>query len=328
MTQPVDAGYALALLRLLLDDASVDLDDLDWVMVRQVAAAEHVAVRLAERFTRRGDPIPPAFIEAAGRGFRRAQRLVHLAGQLGQACERLAVPHAFLKLAAHYPDAGADLDLLVEDTDVAIDASLLRGLRAEPRTRGFEERLAGRRTYVIDGEVVDIHHRRLGRMGEHTALAQVVLRRRRALRLDDVHCVVPTDEDQLLLLALPRSLSRPRFRLADVYWSIRTLRAGRLDWAYLVSATRGLAAVPALGAYLDYINDLHSLIVAQPEPGISVRRLRYPPPRVAGQLYLQQVGQKLATHDWPGAARLCLSPVAAIATRLARPKRRSGGSHG
>ena len=177
---------AWAVLRLLLDDPRFDADDLDWTLVRAVAERAGVIVRVADTIVRRGEELPPRLAESAAVACTHTQRVLEIVDQLGAACRRLGIAHAFLKTAERYPDTGRDIDLLIAEPtrNGAIDAAILRSLPAAPRKRSWRNRLAGSCTYAAaNGIVVDIWHGRLGLLGEHARYARSVARHRESLAI-------------------------------------------------------------------------------------------------------------------------------------------------
>jgi putative nucleotidyltransferase-like protein len=312
-----DTLEAAGALRMLLDDPRLDPDDLDWTALRRAAVAGGVIVRLADRFARRGETVPPAFGAAAVHARTRAEQMVMLVDRIGAACRRHGVAHAFLKITERYPDAGSDLDLLVEPRSADVDHLLLHELPATPRPRGLRDRLTGATTYqVAGGLLLDIHHGRLGQFGERAGYAQTLLGRVRDASLPGVTCRAPVAEDHLLVQALHQVYTRPTFRLADAYWTITVLRHGNLRWEVLLETARGLAFLPGLEAYVRYMDRVHHRLFATQASG----GLRFPDTRLAGRLYLRQVRAAVAARDWGAAARLCSLPVFA-AEALWRRKR-------
>src|SRR5438105_1343098 len=177
---------AWAVLRLLVDDPRFDPDDLDWTLVRAVAERAGVIVRIADTIVRRGEELPPRLAESAAVACTHTQRVLEIVDQLGAACRRLGIAHAFLKTAERYPDTGRDIDLLIAEPtrDGAVDAAILRSLPAAPRKRSWRSRLAGSCTYAAaSGIVIDIWHGRLGLLGEHARYARLLLERARPMAL-------------------------------------------------------------------------------------------------------------------------------------------------
>ena len=324
-----EAAQADQALRLLLDDPRADADDLDWSVVRRVAQRHAVLVRLVESTARRDAPLPDPTRAAAGRARERTRNILDLAAQVGRVCQSHGIEHVFLKVVQQYPDPGRDLDLLIGDGWPLLDRQL-RVLGAERRRRRLTDRLASSVTYRLPGAtaLLDVHVGRLGRLGEQTAFAEQLLRRRQHVTLGDVRCAVPAREDQLLLHALQQVHGRRMLRLSDVYWTIAAIRAGDLDWDAVLATARACDLVPGLSCHLSYVDQIHRRLFDAPLlPPALERRLapgawgsvryrdgayRFAAARVGGRLYLRQFGAALRARRWRAAGRHLLLPLVAV----------------
>ncbi|HWC72350.1 MAG TPA: nucleotidyltransferase family protein [Gemmatimonadales bacterium] len=319
---PVDQ-HRLVILRLLLDDPRLDLAELDWAAVRTIAEHTGVIVRVADAVARRrgGEPLPPHLAESAARACGRTQRVLEIVDQLGAACTRQGIAHAVLKTAERYPDTGRDIDLLI--SAARRDTPILRSLPAIARRRTWRHRIAGSSTFTAaHGIVIDIWHGRLGSLGEHARFARLLLERARPVAVGVTSFVAPTPEDHLLLIAAQQMFTRPALRLADVYWTIATLKDRQLNWDYLFATALSMGIGAALGTYLRYVNRLYAHAFDRPLLADHVTTRfegsvhdaeRFPAPRIAARHYLQQIGATLESGRWHSAARLSLLPVVAAA---------------
>src|SRR5438105_774668 len=336
---------AWAVLRLLLDDPRFDADDLDWTLVRAVAERAGVIVRIADTIVRRGEELPPRLAESAAVACTHTQRVLEIVDQLGAACRRLGIAHAFLKTAERYPDTGRDIDLLIAEPtrNGAIDAAILRSLPAAPRKRSWRSRLAGSCTYAAaSGIVIDIWHGRLGLLGEHARYARLLLERARPMALGMTTCVAPSAEDNLLLIDTQQVYARPAFRLADVYWTIRMLqnRGGSLNWDYVfATAVSGLLSPHAYPAAFRCRH--HAWLVSQ-----ALALSRCQPKTHRRSVGTRPLDAGAVAHLARGARRLCAasrgdarpllsrsvggapsqgrSRIAGVAAELARRRKRRG----
>jgi hypothetical protein len=121
-----------------------------------------------------------------------------------------------------------------------------------------------------------------------------------------------------------------------VYWAIGALRRyDQLNWDYVFATALSMGMLPAVGAYLEYIDQMHLRLFNQlllPE-GV-LRRFdargdrawvgqdrdgRFPRAGIARRLYVKQVQASLEGGRWHSAARLCLLPIVAALT--AEPRR-------
>jgi hypothetical protein len=324
----------------LSDEPLVDMTGFDWSDVRAVAERHHLMVRLRESFERRGIPVSDRFEEAARRQQRRAKRIHALAQQIGEACERLEVRHAFLKLGERHPDAGRDIDVLIGSRDPNIDAQLLDRIPAIARTRRLDHRLAGTSLFTVptyDTEI-DVHHRRLGRLGEHTREADLLLRRRRVITLGSAAFYVPSREDELLLRALTQFARLPCLRLSDVHETIRVVKSGTLDWHTIVAEADATGLLPSLSCHLHYVDEIHRQVFERPLLDELIRGLllhgswgpvvwrnggyRFSAARVSGPIQVQQLRTHARRGDWSATGRTLLLPLVAAAAAWRRFKRR------
>ena len=321
----------MAVLRLLLDDPSLDADHVDWTLMREIAERSGVIVRVADTLLRRGEELPPRLSQSAAVASARTQHVLEIVDQLGAACRRLGIRHAFLKTAERYPDTGRDIDLLIGEPVGRVDAAIFRSFPAAPRKCSWRNRLAGSRTFAAaHGIVIDIRHGRVGMLGEHARYARLLLERACLAALGNTTCLAPSPEDNLLLIATQQVYTRPRLRLADVFWTIRTLQTRALNWDYVFATALSMGMVAAVGTYLQYIEGIHARIFDRTliDPAVLLRfegsraeqTTRFPPadPRAAARLYLQQFGATLESGRWHSAARLSLLPVVAVAALAAR----------
>jgi thymidylate kinase len=320
-------------LRLLLDPG-VDPDEIDWADLRPVAERGGVIVRLADALQERGEALPSRFAAAAAKACTRTQQVLEIVDRLGERCVQLGIQHAFLKTAERYPDTGRDVDLLVAETSPRADRAILAALPAALRARGasLRNRLAGSRTYdAAHGIVVDIAHGRLGKFGEQARFARLVLANAAPAPVGPTSFVVPAAADHFLLLATQQVYTRPALRLADVYGAIVMLRRPEpLNWDYVFATALAMGMVPAVGAYLEYIDRMYVRTLNRPllddrlldrfqsrhraGPGQDIRFPRIP---VARRLYLSQLHATIEAGRWHSAARLSLMPVIA-GLRLSR----------
>jgi hypothetical protein len=326
-----DAQMRTAALSLLLGSERVDPDEIDWADLRPVAERGGVIVRLADALVARGEELPQQFAVAASDACQRTQRTLEIVDRLAARCNRLGIPHAFLKLADHYPDSGRDIDLLVGATSPKVDRAILADLPAAPSAPSWRNRVAGSRVYAAAyGILIDIQHGRLGQFGEQARFARLLLDRARLVPVGPTALRAPSVADHFLLLATQRVYTRPALRLADVYGAIATLRRpDALNWDYVFATALTMGTVPAVGAYLDYVNRMHARLFTRPLVTADVldrfqlalpsaargvvgeRDGRFPRPAVARQIFVRQVQATVEAGRWHSAARLSLLPLIA-----------------
>lgn len=331
-----------ALLRLLLGDPRIDPDDLDWSAVLPLAQKHRLVMRLTAWFALRGEPAPEPFRLLAAQAEERHRVLLDLMARIGERCGRLGVPHAFLKASQQYPDLGRDLELLIPADSPELD-TVINGRCGSSVRRRSGAFLTGTTACAIPNAtgVLQIHHGRIGRLGEHTRFAAQLMERSRPLPLGDVVCYSPSPEDALLLQVLSRFYRKPALRLRDVLWAITTIRSG-LDWDQLLETARATGLLPGLSRYLEAVDRIHEDLLGKPLLTHDVCRRfatahdtapQYAndtfaiPAGVTAPLYFRQFLSDVASRDWGAAGRLALLPFVAAAAgyrRLAHP--RAGGA--
>ena len=326
---PPERALADLLLRLLLGDRRVMPGETQWGPLLVMAKANRVLLRLEARLHQHPARPPLAFVQAVTDARSRAQSVLGLVARIGATGEQRELPHVFLNVAQEYPDVAGELDLLVLGRSPAVDARLLDHIPALPGRRGLRGRFAGRITYAMPEHEsnLHVHHGRLGSLGELSRFAELVLRRRRCVRLGTAACFVPSAEDQLLNQAVCHGAFRRALPLGEAYTTMALVRGG-LNWAPLVAAAEATGLLPALSRHLTYADQIHREVMATPllEPATGGRLLRRswgevtfrrgayrpPMPRIRGSLYLEQMRASVATGDWAAIARLCLLPIAAL----------------
>lgn len=335
-------AYASRLLRLLLEIAPAPAWDdqggtatLDWDVLLEVARANAVLVRAAERLAARGVAVPERFAAAVARERQRIRAALELMGEVGRACEARGIAFLFPKALQDYPDFGDDVDLLVLPRSRHVDRGIVAGLHTTAVTRDIGEILAGATTYLAAGcpTPLDVQHGRLGMVGEYGTFPQVLVQHARPGGVDGIALAVPLVEDQLVLQGMQRIAGRLRIALGDIVFTIATARRPELDWDYVIATARRHGALPGLSCYLGFVDQIHRDVFWRPLLPPTVQgslmlhgwgraeyrggAYRFPLVRVNGRLCWYQFRQRIAAGDWAGAGRLCLVPVVAGA-RLAR----------
>jgi hypothetical protein len=338
MIAPDQSRVAAFLLRVIVDQDVVPDDRTDWSGLLGVAQSNGVLIRAMERLDQLGAEPPPFVAEAVARERQRAATIRELMRTVDATLTAHGVAHVFLTRLDRHPDAGRDVDVLLLDRAPNADAELLDGLRATPLPRQVVDRIAGAARYQIAGCELDLHHGRLGAVGEDTACARLLVRRARRRRVDDVEFFAPSPEDFMVLQGMRRVYARRGIRLADVVSTIRAVRRDGLDWDEVGATADRCGVLAGLHCYLGYVEQIHRAVFTAPLlPTALVRAFhlggwgrvvfrngsyRFPTLRVGGWLYLCKLGIKLARGSWDAAGRLCLIPLLGAAAgmrRMARP---------
>ena len=328
-----EPAHAEQTLRLLLErSAPPPSRGMDWELWGRIAQRNRVLVRLAERLSDLDHAAPPAFTEAAKREGERARAFHNAVRRVDAACVRWSIPHVFLKVTRHYPDAGGDVDMLVP-RGTPVDERFISDLQATPRRRGLGERLAGSSGFLVDGDVVfDVHHGRLGLCGEQRALAEFLLERGRPVEVGGATIRSLSPNDEVLLQGAQLVSGRRSFRMTEVIYTISTIRAQRLDWDELLRSAERLGVLAGLSCYLTYVARIHYPLFGHALlPDTVARRLssrawgdvkfrdgefHFPRVTVGARVYLGQLATDLIARRWGSAARVSVMSVAAVAAAL------------
>ena len=334
MRETRETPLALRALQLLLDDARPEAD-VPWDDLALLARRHGVLIRLAGRFERLGIRPAAVFETAVARERRRVAAMIDLMRRVGDACASGDIDFIFPKALHLYPDMGGDLDLLVLSHSTAVDRVILRHLPAALLERDLRHRVANVTVYHVEGfpSILDIHHGRLGVLGEYRALPALLLQHRQPASVGGLPCFVPSREDQVLLQGLERVPGRRSLRLADVVFAHAALRPG-LDWNYVLRTARALGGVHTLSCYLSYVDQVYqrcfagSLVPPEVRSELALKGwgrvscgsagLQFPALRANALIYLRQFDAMMESWNWSGAGRLLLLPVVAAAAGWAR----------
>jgi hypothetical protein len=325
---------AAAILQLLLDQSSqlFEMGEMGWHELLDVAARNCLLVRATEQLRELGSFPPTFFSEAEKRERQRAQGQIELIRTISQVCSASGLEFIFPKAFRHYPDMGRDLDLFVLTRPEKVEALLVEALNASPLKKNFWNRLDGSVCYKIAGceSPLDIHHRRLGSLGEHGSFLEIILRNSKEIRIAGGKFLTPSPEDQMILQAMQRVYGRRYIRVSDIVSSISSIRKDDLDWDYLIKTTNQLGIFHGLCCYLSYVNQIHSEVFRSDLLSSELRNVlildgwgkvefedpyyTFPNIRVAGWLYSKKLQAALLSGDFDVASRLCMTPLAAIAS--------------
>jgi hypothetical protein len=335
MIHTAEQRHAALAMRLLLDQGGSPAPGttIDWRLLLALAERNTVLVRLAARLDQAGLQPPAFFTTAVERERERAQKACTVMRLVGERCARAGVEHLFPTAWQHFPDVGGDLDLLVSSREPGVDAIILEGTGAVLRARDLRDRLAGTALYWLreSGLALDVHHGRLGLVGEHDSYPAGLVQRRRRVQAGE-EFFAPAPEDQVILQGMTRVAGRRSFRLADVIATVTIVRGQRLDWSYVVNVSRDLGLLPGLGCYLGYVNQIHDALYDRPlfppdaRHGLTLDgwgsvtfragRYSFPTLRVRNRLYWRQLAAAARAGEWRVASRLCLVPAMVVACSL------------
>jgi hypothetical protein len=309
--------------------------DAEWDLVLRLSTANAVLLRVAARLRELAVEPPRRFRGTAAQEHLRIRNAMDLMRALGRRCTDLGVAFLFPKSFQHYPDMGRDIDLLVLARPVGGDAALLGDLPWSRKATTVGNRLASTTEYSIRGvgSPLEIHHGRLGDLGEHARYPAALLARSATASIDGEQVRVPSPEDQLLLQGMQKVYARRSIRIADVVHAVLVLQRHDLDWDYLEGAAKRLGVYHGLSCYLSYVEQAHrgalgaELLSAERRERLTLDgwgpvafvdgRYRFAALPVSCRLYAHELASKLLAAHWGSVGRFCLLPLAAVAR--ARP---------
>ena len=229
---------------------------------------------------------------------------------------------------------GHDVDLFVLDRSRRVDQLLRQRIGAVPGAGSLVHRVAGKLTYVVPGYVspVEVHHGRLGLLGEHAAYPALLARRRQPLDVDSVRTWIPSREDQLVVQVLQRIYAHLSLRLSDVLHTVVIVRHPTFDWDYAVATARRIGILHGLCCYLGYVGEVYQRSagtrLAWPDVrGLAMPRWAghpqfrgdhygFPRGRVLARVYGAKLLSDLKALDWRGVGKLLLLVAIAVVVGL------------
>lgn len=338
MTRASDWRPVVAVLRLAIDGPGAAEPDRDagWRPALTAARAGGVLLRVVDALLAAGERLPDELEPAVRAERERAACVLRQVAAVSQACESAGIAYVLPKAFAHLPDVGSDIDLLVSSRP-AEDARIVAGLRATAVRGDVRHRLEGSTVYRLDGcpAPLDVHHGRLGAVGEHAALSAMLLRDARRVVVGGVASMAPPPEQSLVVHALGSVYGRFALRLSDVVHAVALVRAGALDW-HAVAGLAARAGVRAgVGCHLAYVDQVHRVAYGRPLLGdasagrllpldgwgaVELRGGAFPVPvaRAATRLHACRVAAAIGSNRWGVVCRLSLLPVLGVAAATRR----------
>jgi len=312
----------------------------DWDRFREFARRNVILVRGHDVLEREGVPVEEGFAEAVAPERRRIERTVRFIAELGAMCGRHDIEFVFTKAFQHYPDMGHDVDLLVLDRSNRIDSLVGQSFKSVRGADSLINRVAGKTSWEVEGEPtpLEVHHGRLGHVGEHNVYPGILFRRRAQVQIAGITTCVPSPEDQLIVQVLQRIYAHLSLRVSDVVHTARLL-GHDMDWDYIVETTRQIGVFGGLCCYLRSVDEICQGLGERAVRVETWRHLgqsgwgnirlgrwhyRFPVVRVCGRLYGEKLARDLASADWASAGRLLLLPPLAVAAAGRAVLRRAG----
>jgi hypothetical protein len=266
------------------------------------------------------------------------QRIQNALTFLHHICSELedgGCPTTVMKSLDHWPDLGNDLDLFTTADERRVIHVMLNRMGAHIEPRSWGDRLANKWNFAIPGlpESVEVHAKRLGQTGEHTAMAKRFVSRRIPKTLMNLTFLVPAPEESLIVATLQRMYRHFYFRVCDIANTTALLESGELDFDELRGAADLGGIWPGVATYLkvvcDYVCEYRGSAPTLPREVTSAARfggevihvrgkfLRVPILPNGVDLYTRQVTHVALRGDVAATLRLSLLPYLASAAAVA-----------
>ena len=235
-----------------------------------LADANHVVVRafrvVAEQATN-GSTLAQWATDVVAKETQRIQNALTFLHHICSELENGACPTAVMKSLEHWPDLGNDLDLYTTADERRVVHIMLNQMGAHIEPRSWGDRLANKWNFAVPGlpESVEVHAKRLGQTGEHTAMAKRFVSRRVPRTLLGLTFLVPAPEESLIVATLQRMYRHFYFRVCDIANTAALLESGELDFNELKRAADLGGIWAGVATYLkivcDYVREYRGLLL-------------------------------------------------------------------
>ncbi len=240
-----------------------------------------------------------------------------------------------MKSLDHWPDLGNDLDLYSTADEKLVAKVMSEKFQAHTEPRSWGDRLANKWNFQIPGlpEAVEVHAKRLGQTGEHTALARRFVTRRVQKTVEGMTFYVPAPEERIIVATLQRMYRHFYFRVCDIVNTKNLVESGTIDYVELKKAADLGGIWPGVCSYLritsDYVKQYRGTGLDLPEEVLNAapfggekvfvkgRFIRVPIMPQGADLYTRQVTSAAFRGDVPATFRLTLLPPLASAAAVA-----------
>lgn len=294
-----------------------------------IARQNTVLLRSASRMRQLELPLSPEYHQAELLESARVANLLELVARVADICRQIGVRFMFAKAFQHLPDMGHDVDLLLIDSSPAAISTIASALKAQPGPDSFCQRLAHKKAFIVPGYhgPLEVQQGRLGHVGEHEILPELVWSRRCNAFEVGVPVSVPSREDALMIQVVQRIFGHRHLRLSDMLRTASLLNEP-IDWKYMQETSKRIGIITALSDYLSVVERAHHTVT-----GRSLMRAMLSIPvsrgqdirlssdgRLATKIVLRAYRDKFMTDlmhgDWNPVTRLCLLPIVALTVKL------------
>ena len=306
----------------------------DWTDVHSLAGTNHVILRALPRLLSLPVGEEHEWIESAIEA--EQARIDRALGFLFPICQTLenAGTVVVIKTLDHWPDFGSDLDLFTDAQSHEVVTLMRERFKATVARQSWGDRMANKWNFEVPGlpEMVEVHVRRLGQMGEQKLIGQSIIARAMPAQFGLYTFRVPSFEDRVMVSTLQRMFRHFYLRLCDVL-DLSLLADQRLvDYEYLRSLAQSTGLWEGVATYLqiisDYVTEFRGIGIPLPTFLTSAARfggekvsfaknfLRIPIVPHSAQLYIAELKELLWSGEIRNTCRLGLLPLLATAAAL------------
>ncbi len=274
----------------------------------------------------------------------RIDNAVRKLNEIVGALEEDGCPTTVMKSLDHWPDLGNDLDLYTTADETRVCDVMTREFQAHIEDRSWGDRLANKWNFAIPElpEAVEVHAKRLGQTGEHTAMAQRFVSRRVQKTINGLSFPVPAPEERIIVATLQRMYRHFYFRVCDIVNTAALVESGMIDYSELQRGAEIGGIWKGVCSYLKIVNDYlqqyrgtglplpQQVTSTAPFGGEKIyvrgKFIRVPIMPQGATLYTDQVTRTALRGDVPATFRLSLLPY--LATAAAISYRMTGSDKG
>jgi hypothetical protein len=272
--------------------------------------------------------------EVMEREHARIDNAVRKLHEIVSALEEGGCPTTVMKSLDHWPDLGNDLDLYTTADETRVCDVMTKRFGAHIEDRSWGDRLANKWNFAVPGlpEAVEVHAKRLGQTGEHTAMAQRFVSRRVEKSVGGLNFPVPAPEERIIVATLQRMYRHFYFRVCDIVNTAALVESGTINYGELQRAAEMGGIWKGVCSYLKIVNDYVKqyrgtdlplpMRVRDEAPFggektyVRGKFIRVPIMPQGATLYTAQVTHTALRGDVPATFRLSLLPYLATAAAI------------
>lgn len=307
---------------------------LDWDHFLEFTRKNVISVRTHNELKWAGIKLGEEFSNYVKEEVVRIDSTVKLIGGISRACHREGIECLFTKAFQHYPDMGHDIDLFVLERSRRIDGIIETKYNSLQGKNSLFNWISGKTSYQIKGcmSPVEIHHGRIGHIGEHNIYPQLLMRNKIRKTLEGFSIYIPSPEDQLILQAIQRIYGHLCIRISDIVHTIDILNNNNLNWDYIIKTIKSIGVFYGFSCYLTYVSQVVDGFLRNPLLGLELRKIlindslgkiqflnsnyRFPALSIIPAVYSKKLFKDFLSRNWEGAGRLIVLPPVAVISKL------------